>query len=82
MELDAILAAIAQVGLPVGLIVWGVWFTTAKVWPWYSDPDRRELDRAIERGKSDALTALALSIERMADLLCEQQTFPGVNGRT
>lgn len=69
MTLESIVAAIGQVGLPIGLIVWGIWFITEKLWPWYSDPTRREMDRAVERGKSDALTALALSIERMADLL-------------
>ncbi len=69
MTLENIVAAIGQVGLPIGLIVWGIWFLTEKVWPWFSDGTRREMDRAVERGKADALTALALSIERMADLL-------------
>lgn len=81
MTIESIIAAVGQVGLPVGLIVWGIWFITDRIWPWFSDPVRRELDRAIERGKSDALTALALSIERMADLLYETRPTMGGNGR-
>lgn len=70
MTIENIIAAIGQIGLPVGLIVWLVWFITDKLWPWYSSPERRALDRAMEQSKSDALRALALAIERFTDLIC------------
>lgn len=70
MTIESVIAAIGQVGLPVGLIVWLVWFITDKLWPWYSSAERRALDRAIEQSKADALMTLALAIERFTDLIC------------
>lgn len=73
MPITDITNAIAQVGLPVGLIVWGIWFLTAKVWPWFADPTRRAMDRAVENGKSDALVALAAAIEKLSFALSGKQ---------
>lgn len=69
ITMTEITTAIAQVGLPVGLIVWGIWFLSAKVWPWIADADRRALDRAIEQGKSNALIALAQAIEHLSTVI-------------
>lgn len=69
MELEQVASVIGQVGVPVGLIVWGVWFVSVKVWPWYTDPARRAADREVEQGKSLALGALARAIEALAETL-------------
>ena len=77
MPIADIANVVAQTGLPVGLIVWGIWFITARAWPWFSDPARREMDRAIERGKSDALIALARAIGEMARVIELAETCGG-----
>lgn len=71
ITMPEITTAIGQVGLPVGLVVWGIWFLSVKVWPWIVDSDRRALDRAIEQGKSNALIALAQAIEHMAKAIAD-----------
>lgn len=37
---------VAQSGLPVVIIVWGQWFATTRVWPWWSGP-RAEHDMEL-----------------------------------
>lgn len=71
IELTEIANVVAQTGLPIGLIIWGVWFLTMRVWPWFSDPERRALDRAVEAGKADALRALAVAISCLSDALAD-----------
>lgn len=79
MPITDITNAVAQVGLPVGLIVWGIWFLTVKVWPWVADDRRRALDREVEQSKSAALVAVARAIEVMAAVLNSsgQENRPG-----
>lgn len=66
MDIQAIANVVSQVGLPIGLIVWGVWFISTKVWPWFADPERRRLDRELELGKTAALEALASALTALA----------------
>lgn len=76
MELEQVITVIGQVGVPVGLIAWGVWFISVKVWPWYTDPTRRAADREVEQGKSLALGALARAIEALAETLKPPEQVP------
>jgi hypothetical protein len=66
MDFQQLANVVGQVGLPIGLIVWGVWFLSSKVWPWFTDADRRNLDREIEKAKSAALVSLGSAIEALA----------------
>jgi len=67
--LTELIAAFGQTGLPIALIGWGVWIITAKLIPWFTDKERRELDRAVENGKSQALMALADAIVELAKVI-------------
>jgi len=66
---SAVLTAVSQVGLPIALVVWFLWFVTVRVWPWFANDQRRALDREVEQGKSAALVAVARSIELLVSTI-------------
>lgn len=56
MELDALLTVVGQVGFPIFVGVWGIWFLTFRVWPDHVN---------IQMAQSQAMLALAAAIESL-----------------
>jgi hypothetical protein len=55
--LNALSTIVGNIGLPVGLVIWGAWFVSTKLWP---DHVRiQELQAHALDNLASALTALA-----------------------
>lgn len=63
MDFQQIVQVVSQVGVPIALLAFGMWFAAVKLWPWYSDESRRSQDRAVDMAQAEALKALAVALE-------------------
>lgn len=66
MDFQQLAQVVGQVGLPIALIAFGMWFAAVKFWPWYSDESRRSQDRAVDMAQAEALKALAVALETVS----------------
>jgi len=63
--------ALTNASLGVGLVLVGVWFVIAHVWPWWTNRDEQQRDRDYQQAKAqiEASLALAGGLEAIAMVL-------------
>lgn len=70
MQIDwqLVIQLINSVGVPVILILWGPWFVTTKIWPWWTG-DRQHQAHEVAMATALGLQAIGEGLKALAEKL-------------